>query len=130
MKKIEINEIQDLEYEGYLWYSDKERLDYIDSNAPFQIAKLTAHPFVVEGALYAAKENVSITIRSLDGVYYVHKLDLNDLPEHKCIEHWWNVAKDEHKKAVMQEIWLLRRDSLCREMETFFPAFWIFKGFK
>ena len=129
MKKIEIKDIQNLEYQGYLWYSDKERPEYIDSNAPFEIAKLTGHPFVVEGALYAAKENVSITIRSLDGEYYVHKLDLNELPEHKFIKHRWFVAKNEHKKAVMQEIWLLRRDSLCREMDTFYPAFMVFTGF-
>ncbi len=144
MKKIEIKDIPALEYEGYLWYSHKELPEFIDDNKSFHEGMLDRHPFIVEGALYDKEENISVTIRNIDGDYIIHQFDLMELENknyHK-IEHIWFVAKDQTRKALMVEVWKLEEDKpiiseigkdkeilLCKGMPSYRPAFWIFKGF-
>lgn len=133
MKPIEIEEISALNYEGYLWYSDQKQPEYIDNDNLFQMEMLKKHPFVVEGALYSANENISITIRNLDGEYLIHQFDLKELDteNYRKIEHKWLVAKDQARKARMVEVWQLEEDKheLCAKMPSYRPAFWIFNGF-
>lgn len=148
MKKIKINEIPSLKYDGYLWYSDEDRPRIIEEGkyiereskaletfwgATFCNSDLDEHPFVVEGALYSKEKNISITIRNIDGEYLAHQFDLKELDtEHyRNIEHSWFLAKDQVRKANMLEVWELAKDEhkLCAGIPSYRPVFWVFKGF-
>ena len=132
MKNITITDIPLKEYEGYLWFSDQKRPSYITSSKPFRKEDLTKHPFVVEGALYSKEDNLSISIRSIDGRYLIHQFDLSALQNNRYrqIEQEWFVSKDSQRKVKMAEIWELTSDKLCEDMETYRPAFKVFMGFK
>ena len=122
-------------YEGYLWYSDEERPQYIGGGyKEFEKSTLTEYPFVVEGALYSIEDNKSLTIRCLDGEYYIHEIDFNIIEDNRAyyqvIPHKWLVAKDANRKVCMLEVWALVQDPLCAGMSTFQASFWAFKGFK
>jgi len=130
----EIEAIPSRNYEGYLWYSDEERPMYIgEKDKIFDKEYLTTYPFVVEGALYSIEENKSLTIRCLEGKYYIHEIDFNILEQNKKsyrkIPHEWLVAKDVNRKVLMWEVWTLDKDPLCANMPSFRAAFWAFKGF-
>jgi len=144
----EITKIPAHKYDGYLWYSNEDRPRIIEEGqyierkgedeevfsgkifSPSDVES-AIHPFIVEGALFAKDEKISITIRCLDAKYYINQFDLNkhSADVTRSIEHVWHVAKDKRRKAIMEEIWLLKKDDLCEKMQTFYPAFWVFKGF-
>jgi CRISPR type III-associated protein (TIGR04423 family) len=130
---INITDIPLCEYEGYLWYSDQERPQYISKEKKFSADLLTSFPFVVEGALYCAEKNISISIRWAESKqdYIITQFDgdlLKDKANYKCICHTWFVAKDSQRRAKMREVWTLQCDEYSK-MHTFRPAFWIFQGF-
>ena len=155
----EITKIPAYKYDGYLWYSNEYRPRIIEEGqyierknedeevftgkqfAPSDVES-AKHPFIVEGALFAKDENMSITIRCLDGKYYINQFNLNDYSGANAINHEWFVAKDKRRKALMQEIWTLQDDKsiflesaeskerlLCAGMASYQPTFWVFKGF-
>jgi CRISPR type III-associated protein (TIGR04423 family) len=147
-----INDIPALQYKGYLWYSDQERPQYIGEApemlafSPDLLTKLEKdNSFVVEGALYCAEKNISISIRWAESKqdYIITQFDgelLKNEANYKCICHTWIVAKDSQRKAKMREVWTLQTDECtkdeckknectCTKWQSFRPAFWIFQGF-
>lgn len=140
--KIAIQVIsQNKDYEGYLWYSDQERPTYIGKNLKaqgytpedFRIDMLSYKPFVVEGALYDKESGIGISIRCIDGQYFVYQYDVKNIKDnteqYQIIEHTWQVSKDKDRRLKMLEVWQRGNDPLCADMPAFRPAFWVFAGF-
>lgn len=73
MEEISIKEITFYGYEGYLWWSDQEKPEIINGNAPQGTLAEGTNPFVVEGQLYNEKEGISYSIKYVDGKYVVKK---------------------------------------------------------
>lgn len=71
MGKVSIDE--QLTYEGYLWWSDKENPDVITGSISGKLPADGDNPFVVEGMLYNEKEGISYSIKYVDGEYNVKK---------------------------------------------------------
>lgn len=104
--KIEINNIPDLNYEGYLWYSDEPKPEFVKGK--LDKTKLTKLPFVIEGNLWAETEKVSINIKNIDSEYVVTKFDipskfssneylahdLEGVDKYKMYQHWEESTED------------------------------------
>jgi len=72
MGRISINQIKALPYEGYLWMSDQE-LPQIYNQENISLPKEGENPFVVEGMLYNKENELSYSIRFVDGEYIVQE---------------------------------------------------------
>lgn len=72
MGRIKINEIKDLNYEGYIWLSDKEK-PIVYENVPVTLPNEGDNPFVVEGQLYNKAEGLSYSIKYVDGQHIIQE---------------------------------------------------------
>ena len=70
MGRISINQIKALPYEGYLWMSDKEQ-PQVFNQENISLPKEGENTFVVEGMLYNKENELSYSIRFVDGEYIV-----------------------------------------------------------
>ena len=131
MTKIDIQKIDySILYEGYYWYSDATKPTIID-NQTINIDIFKKLPFIIEGNLYAKKENISINIKCIDGEYKVFIFDLNNLPNDQYSEEHY-LAHDIKgvSKIKMIQYWEESEpDSLLEDMQTLIPSWQAFKGF-
>jgi CRISPR type III-associated protein (TIGR04423 family) len=80
MKKIEISDIDyDLEYEGYLWYSNEQAPIYINKERKVESTDFKAFPFIIEGNLIDKNGDISISIKNVDGKYLVYRVDFQKI---------------------------------------------------
>lgn len=128
MKRINIKDINfDLEYEGYLWYSNQPKPEQRNK---IRLEDFTDLPFIVEGNLYSGKEGISINIKNIDGEYFVTQGVLKDLPTDQITEQEFLAHKlDGVKKIKMIQFWNEIEDELCEGMKTLKPGWQAFKGF-
>ena len=77
-KLEKLTDIDQISYEGYIWKSDESKPKILN-NGTYDFTKIGINPFIVEGFLYSKDENFSISIRQIDGKYYITKIDLKDL---------------------------------------------------
>lgn len=134
--------------EGYLWWSNRQKADHY-KEVPAWPEGL--HPFVVEGAFYLKEQDLSLSIRFLNGTYEVVAIDLgaavlvNDeqlttgAPYQK-VGHKWREQKAKNSVVQMYEIWKLE-ESACwvvkgdfqedttATVKEYRPYVWAFAGF-
>lgn len=128
MKRVEIDEIDfDLEYEGYVWYSNQQ---YPEIRSTIRKSDFTTMPFIIEGNLYAINEGISISIKNVDGEYLIMQGDLSGLPGDQITE----LEYIAHKLLGISKVKLVRfwdevEDELCEGMKTLKPSWKAFKGF-
>ena len=77
MGRICIKDIKPLTYEGYLWMSDQEN-PAVYENDSVTLPEEGANPFVVEGQLYNEKEELSYSIKFVDGQYIVQEYEVTE----------------------------------------------------
>lgn len=128
MKRINIDEINfDLEYEGYIWYSNQRNPKMITK---FNKSDFTDLPFIIEGNLYAANKKISISIKNIDGAYFITQTSLDNLPKDQITEQEFLSHKlDGIKKIKMVQFWEEVEDELCEGMKTLKPSWQAFQGF-
>lgn len=68
METIKINNC-----EGYLWWSDQENPEIYDGDVLDISLDETKNPFIVEGQIYDKEENMSYSIKYVDGQYLINK---------------------------------------------------------
>jgi CRISPR type III-associated protein (TIGR04423 family) len=90
-----------------------------------------SNPFIVEGHLYAPKEQLSYSIRYTDGRHIVIEYDLNkdvpkDIDEKSFIAHRLPGVS----KLKFHQYWKEQKDALCEGMTTLVPADYVFVGFE
>lgn len=130
MKKININEIDfDLEYEGYIWYSNAENPEL---RSKISLEDFKDLPFIIEGNLYAYQEDVSVSIKNIDGEYHIMQGSLKDLPKEQITEQEFVAHKLKNvNKIKMIQFWEeLESDALLEGMKTLKPSWRAFAGFK
>lgn len=131
MKKISINDINfDLDYEGYYWYSNQSKPELVQHQ---KISKdiFTELPFIVEGNFFAKNEELSISIKFIDGKYYIYQADLSGLQDAETTRNEF-IAHDLEgiDKIKMVQVWEESpEDPLLENMKTLKPAWQAFVGF-
>lgn len=124
-----LQSIPDLEYEGYLWYSNATEPKILEGQqfSPDQLTKL---PFVVEGMLYAEKEKVSIRIVNIDGAYRIAKMTLEYIPKEYITTYFAKEQFGKNWKIQMYQHWVEKEDAINDNRLVLCPTWSAFVGFK
>lgn len=134
--KITLEEIPtNINYEGYLWWSDQENPDVYNSKPIVSQTKKPiwpspdTNPFIIEGNLWDNNSKTSYLIRFIDGQYLVYKFELNGDEKLTPLEYLPN-PKLATTNLLFKEVWTAQPDPLCNGFEVLKPAFIAFVGFK
>lgn len=128
MEIISVEKINfDLEYEGYIWYSNQSLPEQRNKISKSDFTDL---PFIVEGNLYSKKDEISINIKNIDGEYFITQGILKNLPDDQITRQEFLAHKlDGIKQIKMIQFWKEDEDELCEGMKTLKPSWQAFQGF-
>lgn len=132
--KIKLTDIDlSQSYEGYLWWSNKPKPEVYQNQQLPEWSKEKANPFIIEGQLYDMSNKMSYSIRFVDGEYFIHCFDVNELNtkvKDKIEKEYLSNRLDGVSKLRFIEFWRPQEDKLCEGMEVLQPAEVVFVGFK
>lgn len=131
-KKINhLNGIQNLQYSGYIWMSDKTKPELFDNDI-YDFSTIKINPFIIEANLFAVKEKISVSIKHLDGNYFILEIDLSNTEGSQLTEYKYlaNNALQNIKKLIYKQYWIEENDSLCEGLPVLKPAWRAFVGFE
>ena len=128
IEKITKEQIPNLHYEGYLWFSNASQPEIIDG--AFDYKKLSLLPFVVEGMLYSKEKGTSIRIVNIDGQYQIAKMDIPVMNENFTKEYFAKKHFGNNQRILMYEHWQEKTDPLNDNRLVLQPAWSAFIGFK
>lgn len=118
--------IEKSKYQGYLWYSDNKEPQVLNNEVfELEIADNT-NPFVIEGQLFDGQK--SISIKYVDGKYYVNTYDLDDLDGVKQEQMFFSHRMGD-RKLYFKQFWQPVNDEQCEGMQVLQPAELVFVGF-
>lgn len=126
-----ITEIPKAKYVGYIWYSDSERPKILHGDEEYSFTPdAAANPFIIEGNLWDEATRASISIRYVDGRYYIHRTvltpeEVKDSTIKKYVAH--SIGEDTRLRFV--QLWETRTDPMCEGMEVLEPSKLVFIGF-
>lgn len=140
MGKIEkITEIPKAKYQGYIWRSDSERPKVFTGDKAYGgMLDPNENPFIIEGNLWDEAAHTSVSIRYVDGRYYIHQTTLtteecDGYTDHSTIKeyvaHRINNGTDKDKYLRFVQLWEPRPDPMCEGMEVLEPSKLVFIGF-
>lgn len=129
MGKIEtITEIPKAKYQGYIWRSDSDSPEVLTGDKNDDMLDPKENSFIIEGNLWDEATGASISIRYIDGRYYIHRTTLTteDLKnDKKYVAH----RIDGYKYLRFVQLWEPRPDPMCEGMEVLEPSKLVFIGF-
>lgn len=132
MGKIEtITEIPKAKYQGYIWRSDSDSPEVLTGDKEYGgfTPNPDGNPFIIEGNLWDEITGVSISIRYVDGRYYIHRTTLTGETDHSTIKKYVAHRIDEYKYLRFVQLWESRPDPMCEGMEVLEPSKLVFIGF-
>ncbi len=129
-KHIYLTDIQDLDFEGYIWLSDSKEPKVLRTEK-YDFSKVELNPFIVEGLLYNESSKTSIHIQHT-GDYQIFEYDLKNLSQIGQLEE---VSFLPHRlsgleKVNFKQLWVSEPDENCEGMEVLKMKALIFCGFK
>ncbi|BDD02060.1 hypothetical protein PEPS_43400 (plasmid) [Persicobacter psychrovividus] len=128
ISKLTTENIPQGNYEGYLWYADATKPVIIEGD--FTPDQLTDFPFVVEGFLFDEKAQKSISIKHINGQYFVTAFDLNKADKDTVLQDRTYGGNGVHFNIKVKELWMPKVDKVAMAgMKTLQPVAQIFCGF-
>lgn len=135
--------IESAKYEGYLWYSDKGAPQVFSGDVMSGEIVLADNdnPFVVEGNLWNAESLESITIRYVDGQYWVRRTTVGidellgveatvDKPVATSLKKYVPHRIEGVKYLKFLQYWHGAPDPMCCGMKALRPEKLVFVGFE
>lgn len=136
MGKIEtITEIPKARYQGYIWRSDSDHPETFNGDKEYGgMHNPKDNPFIIEGNLWDKATSTSMSIRYVDGKYYIHKMTLTSdevkgNTDHSTIKTFVAHRIDGYKYLRCVQLWEPRPDPMCEGMEVLEPSKLVFIGF-
>lgn len=133
---MEITEIPKALYQGYIWNSDSERPEVHPGDKPYGgfTPDPKANPFIIEGNLWDEANLTSISIRYVDGRYYIHRTvltpeEVKGTTDHSTVKIYVAHRIDGYKYLRFVQLWETRKDPMCEGMEVLEPSKLVFIGF-
>lgn len=125
MKTISITD----KFQGYLWWSNAKDPEVINGTPQVLELNDANNPFIVEGQLYDTANEVSYSIKYVDGIHLwkEYKLSEGELGEEK---NYIPNRMPNIEKLTFKQYWRAELDPLCEGMEVLQPAEFVFVGFK
>jgi CRISPR type III-associated protein (TIGR04423 family) len=141
IEKSGLQEYSNFNFEGYLWYSDKQIPEVINGAIDDLQNKCTDLPFIVEGYLFCEDNNLSIHIKNYDGKYHigVFSLDKRDKTVTKLTHQKYVANKKMVNNTVFPgikflkftQVFELKEDIISKNgFKIWNPEFKVFTGFK
>lgn len=126
-----ITEIPKAKYQGYIWRSDSDSPEVLTGDKAYGgfTPNPSENPFIIEGNLWDEATGVSISIRYIDGRYYIHRTTLTGETDHSTIKKYVAHRIDEYKYLRFVQLWESREDPMCEGMEVLGPSKLVFIGF-
>lgn len=125
-KKISIEEVPDnIEFEGYYWYSDEIK-PRILNNEIIDKSIFKDLPFVIEANFYSASHKISLQVKNIDGEYHIGMIHLDSVDD---VQEYISHDLDGVKKFRMVEAWEEKEDELLEGMKVLVPSWNAFAGF-
>lgn len=129
-------------YVGYLWLSDEAKPIAIpEQSNKYDLAQYGLdlsndhNPFVVEGLLFDASNNLSISIKYVDGGYIVNEYHIDMLAPSYYKEVTYQSHRMNGRKLKFRQYWEEAEDEFCDDpqdtkgMKTLRPGKLVFVGF-
>ena len=132
MGKIEtITKIPKAKYQGYIWRSNSDRPEVLTGDKEYGgfTPNPDGNPFIIESNLWNEANSTSISIRYVDGRYYIHRTTLTGETDHSTIKKYVAHRIDEYKYLRFVQLWESRPDPMCEGMEVLEPSKFVFIGF-
>ena len=132
MGKIEtITKIPKAKYQGYIWRSNSDRPEVLTGDKEYGgfTPNPDGNPFIIEGNLWNEANSTSISIRYVDGRYYIHRTTLTGETDHSTIKKYVAHRIDEYKYLRFVQLWEPRLDRMCDGMEVLERSKLVFIGF-
>ncbi|MDO9578463.1 MAG: TIGR04423 family type III CRISPR-associated protein [Candidatus Cloacimonadales bacterium] len=134
-----LSDIPKKKYTGYLWKSNSPTPDVLNAST-YDFSNIEENPFIIEGYLYSESENFSISIKQIDGQYFISKIDLAEIdlknpPKDEITPHCYLSdpaifkKNNDFKYIKFIEFWEEKEDNLCENMKVLKPAWIAFLGF-
>ena len=129
-KTIHLTDIpKESRYTGYLWQSDQSSPMVFRGEALPAFGSGT-NPFIIEGQLYNKDNDLSYSIKFVDGKYLVKEFDLKEPETFKPIEKCYLANRlDGVAMLCFKEYWQPEKDECCAGMDVLKPAALVFVGF-
>lgn len=126
-----ITEIPKAKYQGYIWRSDSDSPEVLTGDKAYGgfTPDPSENPFIIEGNLWDEATGISISIRYIDGRYYIHRTTLTGETDHSTIKKYVAHRIDEYKYLRFVQLWESREDPMCEGMEVLGPSKLVFIGF-
>ena len=128
-----LNDIQKLQYIGYIWISDQSEPKLVNNEA-FDFSVIKTNTFIIEANLFAENESIGVLIKHIDGNHFILEVDLSkavDIPEYQFSDYEYiaNPALNNTKKLKFKQYWNEEEDPLCEKLPVLKPAWRAFVGF-
>lgn len=133
--------IEESAYQGYMWKSDEPSPKTYDGDiAEFSLSD-GENPFIIEGQLYDKAQEISTSIKCIDGKYIINKYDGK---RHQFIDSGENAIFEEgeleqyipstsldigDKVMYFTRLWKAVKDNTNYGFEALCPSALVFKGF-
>lgn len=127
--QINIKDIPAFNFEGYYWYSNAQKPN-IHEHSPIDQSIFTDFPFVIEANFYAHEEQISISVKHIDGAYYIMKYDLSNISDLKKRAKHYEGHDLGGKNFLLYEDWSPVADPLLEDMAALQPSGIAFIGFQ
>lgn len=120
-------------YEGYIWMSDSNKPDVLNRKPIPEYIQWEdgKNPFVIEALLFDRDNQMSYTVRYIDGVHKVFSTKVDD-DELVGNAHYISKRMGDHHKLRFFQRWKTDDDidNLCEGMPTLIPGELVFVGFE
>lgn len=118
-------------YDGYLWWSNAQEPTVFKNESLPEWPGETDNPFIVEGNLFDPEDQLSYSIKFVDGEYIVNVFDLNEIKDADFIfkSYLPNRFPTVINKLCFKEFWKPVPDEFCEDMPVLKPAEVVFIGF-
>jgi CRISPR type III-associated protein (TIGR04423 family) len=124
-----LEKIPDYDYKGYLWLSDRQTPEIIEGKVVFN-KYLNTNPFIIEGLLWAEKEQVSIQIKHTHR-YLINEICLRDFPNENQVDKKYHAHRiDGFKYLKFKQLWQAEPDENCAGFEVLTMKALVFVGFE
>lgn len=116
-------------YDGYIWMSDEQSPKVLLGEMPELNLDAHCNPFVIEAQLYCKENNVSYSIRYVDGEYIINKYDLTESADYE--EKLFVPARmPEIQTLKFRQYWKEENVKNCYNWTTLKPGKLVFAGFE
>ncbi len=131
MKINDINKLNNVNFEGYVWLSNSEKPKVLkDTTFDFSKNEEGKNPFIIEALLFNKEKNKSYTIRHT-GKYHINEFDLSKYTSENLVDvEYLPHRLDGVKKVCFKQLWLPEEDKNCLDMEVLKMKALIFTGFE